>query len=355
MQNSKPLPASEREVTTTLARALPRLLDGLTIERVEMGEPVGRGRVDLVADVRIGPVKKTLLIEVKRVGEPQYAQAGIYQVLGQARTARNAYPVLAAPYLTASVRKMCKEAGVGYIDLVGNVYLQFANVLIDRVVPETPQRERRSLRSLASPKTSRVIRTLLSEPGRVLRLSELARASSVSPAEAFKVASLLEMKGFLQRDPTRRLAVTKPGELLDAWAASLSFKKNWIVSTYSLEQSPESIMRAVASAAERGNAKYAFTMFSGASLLAPFVRFYDVTSYVGGEIEWWIERLDLKEVDSGSNLQLVVPRDMSVFEDAQEVNGLRVVSSPQLYADLYGNPGRGREAAAELRERVLRF
>ncbi len=348
----KYLQSTEAEVTADLAKALPRLLDGLLVSRVSREASVGEYRADITAKVEIGSTGKTLLIEVKRIGEPRIARDAIFQLRSMLKFKPEFYPVLAAPYLTESVRKLCKDSGVGYIDLVGNIYLRFDSVLIERTTLEARRQERRAMRSLASPKTSRVVRTLLQDVRQPFRITRLAVASGVSAAEAYKVANLVELKGFAQRDQEKRVVLTKPGELLQAWASALDFSKNKILTAYALERAPEAIMKAIAAASASSQKEYAFTMFAGASLVAPFSRFYDVTCYIQSDLEWWMKKLDLKPVESGSNIQLVIPRDDGVFRNVQKRQGFRVVSNVQLYADLYSNPARGREQAEAIRKKI---
>src|SRR3972149_2823635 len=355
MKYSKLLPETEAEATGRLVKLLPELLGDLSITRITREQPLGNRRMDLVVEVRAGKIERSLVVEVKRIGEPRFARDAIYQLLTLVKNIPNGYPVLAAPYLTESTRKMCKDAGVGYFDLAGNVYLRFDDVLVDRTTSLAIRQERKALRTLPAPKASQVIRAMLKQPKRVFKVTELAGASRVSPAQAYKVANLLELKGFARRDPRRKVVLTKPGELLEAWASSLDFKRNRIVPSFSLERTPEAIKKAIAKAARAGKRRYAFTMFAGASLVSPSTRFYDVTLYIEGGLGWWMDRLDLKEVETGSNLQLVVPRDPGVFTDTRTIRGYSIVSNIQLYADLLTNPARGREQAEMIRRKKIGF
>ena len=357
MQNDKSpraFPATESELVRRLEEMLPSLLEGLVIKRIRR-RPRGIYTPDLEVDVQVGRVSKRLIIEVKRIGERGMVMAGVHQLMACANRVKDAYPVLMSTYLTDSSRRFCKEWGVGYADLTGNVYLHFNGIFIDRTGVGALRLERKSVRGLSMPATSRVIRRLLGNPKRRFGMTELAAASSVSPAQAYKVSNLLEQKGFARRDSERRVVLERPGDLLEAWASSLDFRRNWIIPAFSLRRTPEAIMRSIAEFSTRRNRMYALTMFAGASLVAPFVRFYDVTCYIQGEPEPWLKGLDMKEVESGSNIQLVVPLDTGVFQDVQRIDRLNVVSNLQLFADLYGNPARGREQAAFLRERRIGF
>jgi hypothetical protein len=101
--------------------------------------------------------------------------------------------------------------------------------------------------------------------------------------------------------------------------------------------------------------QYAFTLFSGGNRLAPFTRYNVATSYVTGDIEKIKRELELKEVPSGANLQIIIPYDEGVYFKAQEVDSTKVANPVQIYLDLYNYKGRGREQAEFLRERLIKI
>ena len=349
-------PSNERETIDRLVSELPRLLEGLDIVRIEVTPRPRKGlSPDLLVDVRLGRNARRLVVEVKTLGEPRMAAQAIARLGQSVRSVSNGYPVFAAGFVGESARQLCKAAGVGYIDLLGNVYLRFGGVLIDRLAEGSFRAERRSLKQLFAPKATRVIRALLLDPKRPARITDLAGACSMSPAGVYWVVRLLEDMGFVERDSSKRIVFVKPKELLDAWASSWSMDKNAATSYFSFERTPEALMKKVASVSKQKNLSYAFTLMAGASFVAPFVRFQDVWLYFGGEEAAWTEALDLKPVDGGGNIVLVRPYDEGVFAGLQVVEGVKVVSDVQLYVDLYNYPARGREQADFLRERKMGF
>lgn len=62
----------------------------------------------------------------------------------------------------------------------------------------------------------------------------------------------------------------------------------------------------------------------------------------------WVEFLDLRPVEVGGNISMVLSYDEGVFYRAGKVNGLNVVSGVQLYVDIFNYPVRGEEAAEAL-------
>ena len=98
---------------------------------------------------------------------------------------------------------------------------------------------------------------------------------------------------------------------------------------------------------------YALTLFSGAAKLAPFVRYNVVALYFLGDQEALQRELGLKPVDSGANVLLLSPYDEGALAGLQESQGHKIVSTIQLYLDLYSYGGRGREQAEFIREKLL--
>lgn len=99
----------------------------------------------------------------------------------------------------------------------------------------------------------------------------------------------------------------------------------------------------------------ALTLHSGAALVAPFVRSSEVHAYVRGDLDRFVKALDLRPVETGGNVHLLIPNDEGVFYRARTIEGLPVVCNTQLYLDLFHYPARGREQADELRRQKLGY
>jgi hypothetical protein len=343
-------------ITAKLIDNLPTLLEGMKINRIESTFKVlDNLKVDLIADVQIGKVKTRLIFDIKSTGEPRFALMAIPTLESAARTIENSYPVFASTYLSERTRTILRERKIGYLDLAGNAYLRFGDVLIDRTSLETRVRERRGVKQLTAPKATRVLRALLNRYDTPQRITDLADACSMSPGGVYWVVQLLEKEGFAVRDPAKRVKLTKPGDLLEYWAKSWDMRKNDWTGYFSFEKTPEDLIRRVAEFGRKKKRRYAFTLMAGASLIAPFVRYQDVWMYIDDNETEWINGLNLKPVSGGGNLILVKPYDEGVFMDVQTVGDAYTVCNTQLYVDLYNFAGRGREQAEFLREQKIRF
>lgn len=127
-------------------------------------------------------------------------------------------PVLVAPFLSSVAQALCREQGVGFLDLdlEGNARLAFDAVFIERAVASKPAAERRELKSLFKPKSAQVLTVMLRDPTRSWQVAELAEAADVSLGHVSNVRS-----GLLDREwaqvSHQGLFLSAPDRLLDAW------------------------------------------------------------------------------------------------------------------------------------------
>lgn len=310
------------------------------------------GKVDLTVDIEVGREQWRLLIEVKGSGEPRIIRGLAQQLRALLSDERKAYGVVAAPYISSRAAEVCKEQGMGFVDLSGNCRLVFGGVFIERQGFPNPKLERRPLRTLFAPKASRVLRVLLKAPKASWQVQALAREAQVSLGLAFKVKQrLLDLEYAREEDKGVRLV--RPEELVRQWGANYSYRKSESLDCYGPGDPPE-LERALADYCRRHEIQYALALFSGAARVAPFARYARGFAYVVGDPEGLAKTLGWKPVPSGANFTILIPFDRRLLYGAREVNGDMVVSDLQLYLDLIGYKGRGEEAATFILEQKLR-
>jgi Transcriptional regulator, AbiEi antitoxin, Type IV TA system/Type I restriction enzyme R protein N terminus (HSDR_N) len=315
-------------------------------------QPQGDGRPDVVLKVNSPTGEQILVVEAKTSGQPRLARAAINQLLRYREAIPGAYGVFIAPYISPQAAEICMREGIGYLDLAGNCLLSFDQIYIRKEGRPNPFARKRDLRSLYSPKAERVLRVLLVNPSRHWKLEALAHEADVSLGQAHNVKKLLADREWIRTGP-EGLWLSDPEKLLDEWAANCDYQRNRVRDFYVMKSVAE-IEADVASISGLKAIRYAFTGFSGAAMVAPFVRYQRATAYVQGGIEHLAHMMHAKEVSSGANLSLIEPYDEGVFYGARDVEGGRVVSPVQLYLDLQGLRGRGEEAAGALLEQVIR-
>lgn len=312
--------------------------------------PVGFGDARVRVQERSGK-EWDLLLECKSSGQPAVARLAIGQMLRYQGGNPNAYGVFAAPFISVEAAKLCAQENVGTVDLSGNCRLNFGGVYIERSGQPNRFAEKRELRSLYSPRATRLLRVLLTQPKRIWRLQDLAEEAGVSLGQAFNVKKRLLEKEWL-RSETGGLTLIRASALLMEWSENYSWRKNRVRDFYSL-QSVAEIEAGLAEGCQAQGIEYALTGFSGAARLAPSVRYQRVMAFVAETGPEKMSALGLKEVPSGANVTLLTPYDDGVFYGAREVDGIRIAAPIQIYLDLIGFRGRGEEAAQTLLEKVI--
>lgn len=191
---------------------------------------------------------------------------------------------------------------------------------------------------------------LINNRGSSLSFREFSSISGLSLGFISKFANLLRRRGFLK--PGQCLHVVEAGQLLNIIRDIYFFEGNTIIPYYS-DVSKDALMKKIKTA----DKKYAFTRMSGASLIAPYVRYQFVDFYVerSEDVSYWKDLLKLVDVEVAGNMNIIVPQDPRILAQTQRIKGWSVVNNIQLYLDLYKYPARGREQAEYLREQVLKI
>ena len=325
----------------------------LKIKGVEMERDFKGYRADLVTTVST-PTGTTrfLVAEIKATGEPRVAREALNQLSRNWANQPDVVPVFIAPYISPKSAEICKQDNTGYMDLAGNCRLILDNVFVEREGRPNPYSEKRDLKSIYSPKASRVLRVLLANPSMVWKIQNLANEADVSLGLVAIVKKSLEDREWIQKTE-KGLVLREPEKLLAEWAENYSFRKNTTRDFFSLKAVAD-LETDIAKVCVENKQRYALTGFSGSARLAPAVRSPRMMVYVENISNELILSLGLKEVTSGANVTLLEPYDAGVFYGTKEINGVCVASAVQIYLDLRGFRGRGDEAAAKLLDEVIR-
>jgi len=310
----------------------------------------------LVIRFRLVDQEHTVVVEVSSLGQPRQIRAAVTRLAEIRRELAGAYPVAAAVYIGPQSARILKSHNLGYVDLSGNCYLAFENVLIEKEGKKNLRPSTRPLRSLFAPRATRVARVLLVEPARAWRLEELARAAEVSLGHAHNVVKRLQELAWVERDENQRIRLGKPADLLESWCESYTYRANEMSAYAAPERVTRAFMSAIARAATAGGRRYAFTLNAGVSLVAPSLRVPTVHCYLDGDPAPIAAALGLRATaEPDGAVHFLAPYDPGVFYAALEKGGLTVVCLPQLYADLVHYERRGREQAEHLRREAMGY
>jgi hypothetical protein len=328
----------------------------LQLEGIDAEVMSGDWEPDLIARLLVDGRPHLLVCEYKSNGQPRYARSALLELRNYVtHRAPAATPVFIAPYISPAVRQMCEEKGVGYLDLEGNARIAFRGVFIERAVAEKPVAEQRELKSLFRPKSAQVLRTMLREPSRAWRVTELSKTAGVSLGHVSNVRT-----GLIDREWARTsddgLVLSEPDALLDAWRDSYTAPPGERLRFYTplhgstLEDAARNALRA-----DNGPGRAAFASFSAAQWLSPYAR--TGSHYFFADVEGLSklqEALKLTPSSKGENVFVTVPKDLGLLTDTVEPAPGAVCTSPvQTYLDLSIAGERGAEAADHLRQERL--
>ncbi|HMA82942.1 MAG TPA: type IV toxin-antitoxin system AbiEi family antitoxin [Candidatus Thermoplasmatota archaeon] len=347
---------SESEIQQRLRKQIKSLLSPIEIKSVKQQYHIQNQRIaDLVVKTRYNNKDTLFVIKVKSIGEPRHIEQAITQVKLISKVIPNSYPVVASSFISETSREICKKLNVGYVDLFGNIYIDLPQIHIEKETKKTKQVEKKKQKKLFSPVATRIIRSLLSEPAGQWTIQSLSEKSEVSLGYAHRIVEKLIDKKFLERNKDYKLIFIDKSGLLDSWRDSYTFKNNKIYSYYTFEKNKNSLFNEIKKTSQLIGSQYALTLHSGASLIAPYVRYTDVHLYIKNDMDKWVQKLDLRPVESGANIYFIEPYDKGVMQNLQTIKGNQIVSNIQLYLDLYSYPKRGREQAEKIREEKINF
>lgn len=152
------VPESVKELGGRAAGALEALIEqvpAIKLKNIKV-EVASLGReIDILAQLNVAGRPHMLVCEVKSNGQPRHVRQGLFQLRNYiAHFGKKATPIFIAPYLSPEAQALCREQGVGFLDLEGNARLVFDSVFIERLVSKKPAAERRELKSIFRPKSA---------------------------------------------------------------------------------------------------------------------------------------------------------------------------------------------------------
>lgn len=269
---------------------------------------------------------------------------------------KNVIPLLVVPYMGETGRRLCEENEIAWLDLSGNAHIKAPGLFIN--VAGKPNRFKSAGRpsNLFAPKSSRIVRQLLIEPGPGFTQRELALATGLDEGYTSRIARRLEESGLVARDKGSLLEPEDPDKLLDAWSEVYDFRKHHIIKGHVAARSGDELVHRIAEVFDQYPFDYAATGLSAAWLYTHFANFRLATFYLShAPADKLGNALDFREDDRGANTWLVVPNDEGVFHGSEVLDGVRCVHPVQVYLDLKAHPERSAEAALRLRQEYLKW
>ena len=157
----------EQKIKKELEKSLRGLLsiEDLEINMVPSSISNKADYPDLIAQARYGDLHFQLIIEiVAQTSLPvlKYKIARLKEIISDSD---HAVPVLAAPYLSHQRQNLCRDEGICFIDLSGNVFIKFKSLYVERTGFPNKFPEERKGRGPFSDKASLILRVILKDGG----------------------------------------------------------------------------------------------------------------------------------------------------------------------------------------------
>ena len=185
--------------------------------------------------------------------------------------------------------------------------------------------------------SSRILRELFADVTKTWKLKYLSEKVNCSIGQVSKLMKVLIENAWVEKLPDG-YKVIDPESLLLEWSKDYGKKEITSYACYSLDNIS------------------AITGLSGGVRYTPVVRYNKVHVYIAPEdIQEAIRYLDMKEVNSGSNVVIFPLENDSYIKDYRVIGESAVVSPLQIYLDCMQIKGRGEEMAdAVLKKEILR-
>lgn len=263
------------------------------------------------------------------------------------------HPLLIVPKLSPSFLLTCRQRNASAADLNGQVYLRAPNLLV--LLPCLPDRDVRfgqEPRNIFAGKSVRIIRSLLSDPKRTWRQSDLVLRTGATSGLVSRIVTHLTNQGYLKKADARRFHVASPAALLDAWAQADDFARRATTHRFTaLSADPLQLAKTISGALAKTKIHHAFTQWVAAWLRHPYTEPPVVSLYVSDlPPRNLLDQLGFQPVSDAGRIWFHIPNDEGVFRETREVQNLPLAADAQIYTDLLKTGLRGPEQAQALRD-----
>ncbi len=292
----------------------------------------------------------TALLEAKRLVATRDVPS-MLERLGQemSDTVPGPLLVIVARYLAPATRERIVEAGAGYIDVTGNLYLTSdspAMLLRDRGADRDPWRgPGRPRGTLKGPPAARVARALIDfAPPYSVR--ELATRAGASTGATYRVIDFLAEQRLVERAERGPINGSQWRAILELWSRDYGFAQANSVATF-IE--PRGLSVLSERLRNQRDLEYVITGSMAAEAVAPFAPARLAMLYVR-DIDAAASAMELRPTKTGANVVLAAGDYDVPFERVRELNGLVYAALSQVAVDLLSGPGRNPNEAVALME-----
>ena len=265
-------------------------------------------------------------------------------------------PLIVVPFMGQVGGELCHRSDISWLDLSGNAKIVAPGLRIRVEGRPNKFTDRGRPPNVFAAKSSRIARQLLLHPQQFQTQAELARQTELGDGYVSKIVRRLEQEQYLDANDDGAVRPRDPNLLLDAWHDAYDFNRHRIIKGHAPARSGDELLQRIVKSLSREKLEYAATGLSAAWLLTNFAAFRLVTVYVHAmPSRSLLKQIEFSDEPKGANLWLVLPDDEGVFHGSQKQAAIQCVSPVQVYLDLKEQPERAKDAAIELRRKLLNW
>jgi hypothetical protein len=249
-------------------------------------------------------------------------------------------------FISEESAKILEDNQIDFLDFSGNVLLtQDSLYLKIRENKKNPFSESKLISAFrrSSTVSSRIFRTMLKDASRFWKYEELQLSTGCSQGQIRKVKLFLQETGFLE-EGKNGFRISNLSAFLKAWGKEYQKQKDTVIHGFSFDSVP-TIERKASEAHAEGFSNFVLTSFSAAARWKLTAKYQKAELLVSpDQAENLMDRLKLKKVESGGNVDLILAYDSVVFQDSVILNESPNASLVQCCLDLSERGGRSEEA-----------
>ena len=351
---------SEKNLVKSFTQALNSV--GIEVEQTMFDLEHGGRRLDCLMHIVSPHGRRRLAIELLRQAYPRDVRDAAWRLQGFMKANDEASDIIlmvAAEHLSEGAKDDLRHHQMAYFEASGTFYLRHQEWLIDIQRPPKPASRRGTL-ALFTDAREQVILTLLVEHRNFRSGLELAEMSRTSTYTVSTVLAELERREWIESEGsgrTLRRRLSRPGELLDAWAAAWKQRKDTKTKWHCYASNPATLLDQLAgkidTVALEGSV---FTGAAAANRVVPHLTRTDTIEIIipPGEAGYYEAAFRMKPVDKGGNVTLIERDGVSTMFASKDPSSKALLANPFiLYLDLLDGKGRNKELAEQLRLQKL--
>lgn len=354
--------AYEADLADRLSAALAEATNGQVVDRRAKQQIDGESGLDLMLTLVAGGESVDIAVETLCHAYPRDIRQAVWR-LDEYKLATNRQQdlvtLVAAESLSPGAKDLLRKRGIGYFERNGNLYLRWRQWLIDIERPRKAS-AKKEVGTLFTDAREMVAHALLKHRNEWLTGGELAEMVQTSSYTCSVVLQELVRREWCESTGagrTLRRRLTKPGQLLDAWAEKWTQRKEPRSRWYVFSNHPSALLMQLTYEIDKAAISFpwAFTGTAAANVYAPLLTSVETAEIIipPGHADQLAKVLHLKPADKGANVTLVERDGASLlFRDVHPEYPSYFASPFILYLDLLDGRGRNKELAQHVREKL---